>query len=85
MTASRDVRHLAARAALTVGDVGTALAFWTEVAGFRLDVATGEPPDFAIVRSGDVEVALVGSEAPVHPSTAVLYVTASQPATWRRS
>ena len=75
MSDSSEVRHLDARAAISVGDVGAALAFWTDVAGFRLDVAMGEPPDFAIVRSGDVHVAIVGSEAPVHPPIAVVYVT----------
>ena len=73
--ASSDVRPLDARATITVGDVAVALAFWTGVAAFDLDVAMGEPPDFAIVRSGTTHFAIVGTAAPVHPPTAVLYVT----------
>lgn len=70
-----DATYLDARPSIEVGDLAAALAFWTEVVGFETEVVMGEPPMFALVRSGGARLGLAGSENPVLPSVAPVFVT----------
>ena len=70
-----EVRAIDVRATLEVADLAAALAFWTEVAGFEVVTTMGDPATFALVASGDAELALVEVEAPAIPLGAACYVT----------
>lgn len=66
------------RPTIEVGDLGTALAFLTEVVGFTATVVEGEPPLFAIVGDGatdGADLGLVEVDEPAIPQGAACYVT----------
>lgn len=72
---SLDVTYLEARPTIEVGDVDATLAFWRDVAGFEVEVVMGDPPEFAMVRSGSASLGLAGSDSPAIPAIAVVFVT----------
>ncbi len=72
MTASRT--FAAARPSLEVADVGAALAFWTDVVGFEVEVTMGEPPTFAMVSAGGARITLAQVDEPAPTSIAVAFV-----------
>jgi catechol 2,3-dioxygenase-like lactoylglutathione lyase family enzyme len=73
--ASSEVTYLQARPTIEVGDLDAALAFWRDVAGFDVEVVMGEPPFFAMVRSGAAGLGLSRSDAPSIPEIASVFVT----------
>ena len=74
-TASDPPRFDRSRPALEVGDLESALSFLTDIVGLPLVVAHGEPPMFAIVGTGNAEIALVEVDHPALPEGAACYVT----------
>lgn len=62
-----EVTYLEARPSIEVGDLDAALAFWRDVAGFDVEVVMGEPPEFAMVRSGGAGLGLARTDAPAIP------------------
>ena len=73
--AVNEVTFLDARPSIEVGDLDAALVFWRDVAGFDVEVVMGEPPEFAMVRSGGAGLGLARSEAPAIPAIAAVFVT----------
>jgi predicted enzyme related to lactoylglutathione lyase len=67
--------YLDARPTLEVADLGAALAFFTDVAGFAVDVTMGEPPTFAMVSAGPAGLGLVAVARPALPEGAACYLT----------
>ena len=74
MTAD-DVIPVGARASIEVADLDDALAFWTDIVGFEVEVTMGEPPMFAMVRRGDAHFALARVDEPASMQIAPLFVT----------
>ncbi len=70
-----EVTYLEARPTIEVGELEVALAFWRDVAGFDVEVMMGEPPFFAMVRSGAAGLGLSRSDDPPFPSIASVFVT----------
>jgi len=71
-----DALHaLHARPSIEVGDLDAALAFWTDVAGFTVEVTMGEPPFFAMIRNGGAHLALARVDDPAPLSIAPVFVT----------
>ena len=70
-----EVTYLEARPSIEVGDLDAALAFWRDVAGFDVEVVMGEPPEFAMVRSGGAGLGLARTDAPAIPAIAAVFVT----------
>jgi catechol 2,3-dioxygenase-like lactoylglutathione lyase family enzyme len=66
------------RPSVEVGDLAAALAFLTDVVGMPLQVVDGQPPVFAIVGTGDAEIALVEVDEPALPAGAACYVTVTE-------
>ncbi|HEY4377144.1 MAG TPA: VOC family protein [Acidimicrobiales bacterium] len=71
----RDVTYLDARPSIEVGDLGAALAFWTDVVGFEVDTTMGEPPTFAMLSSRSAALALAECDEPAIPAIASVFVT----------
>jgi catechol 2,3-dioxygenase-like lactoylglutathione lyase family enzyme len=70
-----DVTYLDARPSIEVGDLEAALLFWTDVVGFETEAVMGEPPFFALVRSGGARLGLSRSDVPAVPAIAPVFVT----------
>ena len=70
-----DPTYLDARPSIEVGDIDSALSFWTEVVGFDEEVVMGEPPFFALVGSGGARLGLSRAENPSIPDIAPVFVT----------
>lgn len=70
-----DVTPVDARASIEVADLDDALAFWTDIAGFDVEVTMGEPPMFAMIRSGAAHLALARVDAPTPMQIAPVFVT----------
>jgi hypothetical protein len=70
-----DVTYLDTRPSIEVGDLDAALLFWTDVVGFETEAVMGEPPFFALVRSGGAGLGLSRSDNPVLPVIAPVFVT----------
>lgn len=67
--------YLDARPTIEVEDLPAAISFFTDVAGFAVEVSMGEPPVFAILVSGDTRVAVLANEEPASPAGAAVYFT----------
>lgn len=65
---------LRSRTTIGVRSVPEAVVFYERVAGFEALVTMGEPPTFALVAVGDVELGLVESAAPPVADFACCYV-----------
>ena len=72
-----DVNPVEARASIEVADLDDALAFWTDIAGFDVEVTMGEPPMFAMIRSGAAHLALARVDTPAAMQIAPVFVTLS--------
>ncbi len=70
-----DVTYVDARPSIEVGDLDAALLFWTDVVGFETEVVMGEPPFFALVRSGGARLGLAHADDPVLPAIAPVFIT----------
>jgi predicted enzyme related to lactoylglutathione lyase len=71
-----DLHAIDARPSLEVADLEAALAFWTDVAGFAVEVEMGEPPMFAMIRNdGGAHLALAQVDEPARMSIAPVFVT----------
>lgn len=71
-----DVTPLDARAAIEVADLGAALAFWTDIAGFAVDTTMGDPPSLALISSpGGARLALARVDEPAPIGIAPVFVT----------
>lgn len=70
-----DVTAVDARASIEVADLDAAVAFWTEIAGFEVEVAMGEPPFFAMIRNGPAHLALARTDEPAALGIAPVFVT----------
>jgi catechol 2,3-dioxygenase-like lactoylglutathione lyase family enzyme len=70
-----DISYVDARPSIEVGDLDAALTFWTDVVGFETEAVMGEPPFFALVRSGGARLGLSRSDDPVLPAIAPVFVT----------
>ncbi len=70
-----DVTYLDARPSIEVADLDAALAFWTHIVGFETEVVMGEPPFFAMIRSGPVRLGLARSDTPALPAIAPVFIT----------
>ncbi|MFI5044865.1 MAG: VOC family protein [Acidimicrobiales bacterium] len=70
-----DLTYLDARPTIEVGDIDSALRFWTEVVGFDEEVVMGEPPFFALVNSGGARLGLSRADDPALPDIAPVFVT----------
>jgi catechol 2,3-dioxygenase-like lactoylglutathione lyase family enzyme len=70
-----DVTAVDARASIEVADLDAALAFWTDIAGFAVEVTMGEPPMFAKIRNGAAHLALTRVDAPAPMAIAPVFVT----------
>jgi predicted enzyme related to lactoylglutathione lyase len=75
MSTAPDLVGLDARPTLEVADLGAALAFWTDVVGFAVDVTMGEPPTFAMISAGAAGLGLVEAATPAIPDGAACYIT----------
>ena len=70
-----DVTYLDARPSIEVAELDAALAFWTDIVGFETEVVMGEPPFFAMIRSGPVRLGLARSDTPALPAIAPVFIT----------
>lgn len=67
--------YLDARPTIEVEEMDAALGFFTEVAGFEVEVGIGEPVLFAILANGAARVAVLANEEPASPAGAAVYFT----------